>query len=154
MDQKNKGKKLKAKNVVIILVLAIITIVVSFYIANNSLQKSSQGQEQFKRARALEYYFSNSKVEFLERYKNKDIYKIYLDEKIYYVAYNKDGESIDNPSANAHLVKNYNSTQIMYANVDETVIVIYENKNDKKGDYVLTLYTSISDLKEVLDVIG
>ena len=153
MDKKDKGKKLKSKNLIIILVLAVITIGVSCYIVNNSLQKSAQGQEHSKRAKTLEYYFSNSKVEFLERYKNKDIYKIYLDEKIYYVAYNKDGESIDNPSTNAHLVKNYNSTQIMYTDVDETVIVIYDNKNDKKGDYVLTLYTSISNLKEVLDMV-
>ena len=47
------------------------------------------------------------------------------------------------------LLLKHNSTQIMYTDVDETVIVIYDNKNDKKGDYVLTLYTSISNLKEV-----
>lgn len=149
----DKNKKLKVKDVVIVLVLAIITIGISCYIANNSLNKSAQGQEQFKQISTLEHYFSNSKVEFLENYKSGDIYKIKLDSKTYYVAYNKDGENIAKNYINTHLIKSNNSAQIMYANADETVIIIYENNNNSKGKYVLTLYTSISDLREVLDMV-
>ncbi len=54
------NKKLKLKNIIIILVLVIITVGVGLYIADKSLQKSSQGQEEYKKER-IEYYNGNQK---------------------------------------------------------------------------------------------
>ena len=149
-----KSKNLKLKDVVIILALMIITVGASWYIADKILENNSQEQKQYAKISELEYYFQDSKVEFSEKYKKKYIYKVNLDEKTYYVAYNEYGESISKSNANANMVKYNDSTRLVYTNEGGSVLVFYEIKNGEKGDYVLTLYASKSDLKKVLDKIG
>lgn len=150
MDKKEKNKKSKAKYVLIILELAIVFVIiiplVNSYIISKERQKTAEVRTA---AFALEYYFSNSKIEFMEKYKKYRIYKLSIKEDIYFVGFDISGESIS--KNNVNILDYEGDIRIIYKNKSETVWKFYDKKSDGSEKYVVTLFNEKNELKDTID---
>lgn len=141
-----------SKKTIVMVILTVTVAVIAIIVGINdaSRKKSYTNANISSKKYYLEALFADSSAEFIEEYKGYYIYKLSLQEDIYFIGFEPyNYKSIS--KNNINILDYEGDKRTIYTNKSETAFRVYEKESDGKEDYILTLFNEKNELKDTID---
>lgn len=139
-------KKIKWKNLkTFIILVAIPGLLIAAYCLFMTHISVENRKAAARSTSAMSFYRLSTDVEFIEEYKDCDIFRIEINGDIYWGACDMTRKKIVKGRDTSVLIKS-SGTEKLYANKDKTIYTLYDN-----GEFICSVFIHKQDLKNTID---